>query len=299
MEPHASVFVGLHERLRRHQPTIAFTDGDDPRVLDAARLLVKAGIVRPTLVGHTARGAGEEGLSVIEVALGDDPLWEGLGMVKEGAVDGLVGGASRPSADIVRAALKTVGMRQGVDLVSSCFLMILEHRGPVVFADCAVVPEPDAAQLATIARTSAHTFHELTGDTPRIAMLSFSTHGSASHASVDKVRTATELVRQAEPDLVVDGELQFDAAFVEEVGLRKAPGSPVAGQANVFVFPSLDAGNIAYKIAERVGGASALGPLLQGLAAPVHDLSRGCSVEDIFEIATIAGLQALELHQAA
>ena len=299
MEPHSSVFVGLHERLRRHQPAIAFTDGDDPRVLDAARLLVAAGIVQPTLIGHTSRGAGEQGVGVVEVALGADPLLEGLAMLRDGTVEGLVGGASRPSADIVRAALKTVGMRQGVDLVSSCFLMILEHRGPVVFADCAVVPEPSAAQLATIARTSAHTFHELTGDTPRVAMLSFSTHGSAAHPSVDRVREATAQVRQAEPEIVVDGELQFDAAFVEEVGHRKAPGSPVAGHANVFVFPSLDAGNIAYKIAERVGGATALGPLLQGLAAPVHDLSRGCSVEDIFEIATIAGLQALELHQAA
>jgi phosphate acetyltransferase len=180
----------------------------------------------------------------------------------------------------------------GVSIVSSCFLMVLSDGRPVTFGDCGVVPDPDAEQLASIAVASAATHVALTGEEPRVAMLSFSTKGSAEHPRVDKVRTATQLLHESVPDLVVDGELQFDAAWDTEVAASKAPESAVAGRANVFIFPDLDSGNIAYKVTERLGGARAYGPLLQGLDGVLHDLSRGCSSSDIVDVAVIAGLMA-------
>jgi phosphate acetyltransferase len=170
--------------------------------------------------------------------------------------------------------------------------MALAGGRVLTYGDCAVVPDPDAEQLAAIAVASARTHERLTGERPVVAMLSFSTKGSAEHESVTRVRAATELARRLDRELEVDGELQFDAAYVEEVGRRKAPGSPVPGRANVFVFPSLDAGNIAYKITERLGGAQAIGPIIQGLAKPMHDLSRGCRVDDIVTVSAVCALQA-------
>ena len=193
---------------------------------------------------------------------------------------------------MVRAALFCVGPAPGIDLVSSCLLMVLPDGTPITYADCGVVPEPDADQLAAIAVASAATHRELAGAEPRVAMLSYSTKGSAAGPRVELVRSATEIVRRRAPGLAVDGELQFDAAWVPEVAEAKAPGSPVAGRANVFVFPDLASGNIAYKVTQRLAGARAYGPLLQGAAGVIHDLSRGCSVDDIVTVATIAACQA-------
>lgn len=222
----------------------------------------------------------------------DDPLAVAALALKLGRIDGVVGGATRPTADIVRAGLTILGVTPGASLVSGSFFFELADGTPVAYGDCGVVPEPDAEQLAHIAVATAATYADLTGDEPRVAMLSFSTNGSATGPWVDKVVVATDLVTKLAPDLAVDGELQFDAAFVPEVAARKAPKSAVAGRANVFIFPDLNSGNIAYKITERLAGARAYGPLLQGLNGVLHDLSRGCSAADIATIAAIAAVQA-------
>lgn len=212
-------------------------------------------------------------------------------MVREGLADGSVAGSIASTGDVLRAGIQCVGMAEGISIVSSFFLMVFPEK-VYTFADCAVVPNPDAGQLADIAISSAENHKKLTGEEPFVAMLSFSTKGSAQHESVDKVIEATRIVKEKNPKLNIDGELQFDAAIIDSIGSRKAPGSKVAGRANVLIFPDLNSGNIAYKIAQRLGKGEAVGPIVQGLRKPYFDLSRGCSFEDIVNTAAIASLMS-------
>lgn len=226
-------------------------------------------------------------------------LYFGCLMVKAGDADGMVSGAIHTTGDVLRAAFQVIKTRPGINTVSGAFIMLLPEDSPygenglMVFADCAVVPDPDAAQLAQIAVCTAETAREIAGIDPHVAILSFSTKGSAKHERVDKVIEATRIAREMAPSLHLDGELQTDAAIVPEVANLKAPHSDVAGKANVLIFPSLEVGNIAYKLVQRLAGAEAVGPLLQGLAAPVSDLSRGCSAEDIYKTIIMTASQAI------
>ena len=306
---------GWRTRLDGLSPRVVLTDADDPRTAEAARRLAATTPVIPVLLSDTLRAHG--GIEVLapgenpgiagcidealaargmpatdRAALAGDPLYLGAAAVRTGLADACVGGSARPTADVIRAGIKIIGLAPGVKTVTSCFLIQLPDSRVFAYADCAVVPEPDETQLADIALSTNRTFADLTGQVPVVAMLSFSTKGSADHPAVRRIRAATELVRARAPELAVDGELQFDAAIVEAVATRKAPGSSVAGRANVFIFPNLDAGNIGYKITERLANASAIGPFLQGLAAPMNDLSRGCGVDDIVNVALASAVQS-------
>jgi phosphate acetyltransferase len=226
-----------------------------------------------------------------------DPLVFAAMMVRNGHADGTVGGAVATTSDTVRAALQIIGKAKDAPLVSSFFLMALPDghpsgRSAMIFGDCGLVIDPNAEELAAIAVASAASCKQLLGDAPKVALLSFSTKGSARHPAVTKVSDAVEILQRDHPDLPADGELQFDAAFVPEVGASKAPGSTVAGHANVMIFPNLDAGNIGYKIAQRIGGADAIGPVLQGLSKPANDLSRGCTAQDVTNMIAVTTLQA-------
>ncbi|MGI9400682.1 MAG: phosphate acetyltransferase, partial [Rhizobiaceae bacterium] len=227
-----------------------------------------------------------------------NPLVLAAMMVRQDHAGGTIGGAVNTTGDTLRAALQVIGAAPGTRTVSSFFLMILDqshHENPGVFAfaDCALIVEPNSPQLAQIAISTADSFQAITGSEPKVAMLSFSTKGSAKHPRVEKVSEATAIVREHRPDLMIDGELQYDAAFVPDVAASKAPQSKIAGKANVFIFPSLEAANIGYKIAQRIGGATAIGPILQGMDKPANDLSRGCSVEDILHLIAITACQAI------
>ncbi|MCQ2211129.1 MAG: phosphate acetyltransferase [Paludibacteraceae bacterium] len=229
-----------------------------------------------------------------------DPLYLACLMIKNGDADGEVAGAKNFTGDVLRPAFQIVKTRPGIGVVSGCFIMIFKdknigHNGLLLFADCAATPNPSAEELAQIAVCSGNTAKNIYGfDDPRVAILSFSTKGSAKHEMVDKVIEATKLAKELDPKMKLDGELQADAALVPSVAKSKAPGSEVAGSANVLVFPELEAGNIGYKLVQRLAGAEAIGPLLQGLAAPINDLSRGCSVEDIVKMVAITVNQAIE-----
>jgi phosphate acetyltransferase len=227
-----------------------------------------------------------------------DPLYLGCLMIKAGDADGEIAGAQNTTGNVLRPALQLIKTMPDVGNISGAFLMFLKDKsygteGILLFADCAVLPDPTAEELAQIAISTARTAQSLLQVEPRVAMLSFSTHGSARHEKVDKIVEATRLARAKAPDLCIDGELQADAAIVANVAMQKAPNSPIAGQANVLVFPNLEAGNICYKLVQRLAGAEAVGPILQGMAAPVNDLSRGCSVDDIYKMVAIASNQAI------
>ncbi|MDL2257397.1 phosphate acetyltransferase [Bacteroidales bacterium OttesenSCG-928-I14] len=230
--------------------------------------------------------------------LAEDPLYLACLMIKAGDADGEIAGAQNTTGDVLRPALQIIKTSPGISVVSGAFLMFTKAEeygedGLLVFADCAVMPNPNAQELAEIAVATAKTTKAIANIEPRVAMLSFSTYGSAKHELIDKVTEATRIAKEMAPEFMIDGELQADAALVPKVGNSKAPGSPVAGKANVLVFPNLECGNISYKLVQRLGNAEAVGPILQGMAAPVNDLSRGCSIDDIYKLVAICANQAI------
>ena len=297
----------VYERARRARKHIVLPEGDDPRVREAAQRLEQEGLgvvevlERPypaSRIPHLVRLLRENRPArfpteaAARAAL-EHPLTFGACLVGAGLADVMVGGATFPSGDTIRAALWTVGTAPGIATVSGAFYMVRDET-VLTFTDCAVVPEPTPAQLADAGAAAARDRRRIVGDEPVVAFLSYSTRGSATGERVERVRHAVSILQARGPGFVCDGELQGDAALVADVAARKAPGSPVAGRANVLVFPDLDSGNIAYKLVQRLGGWEAIGPILQGLARPVADLSRGATADDIVDTAVVAVLQAGE-----
>jgi phosphate acetyltransferase len=310
MPESAKLFLAHQIERLRHLPRkrIVFPEGVDTRVQSAAARLRSEGLVEPILLNSDSdnskyadlyysrrRAKGITQLEAAEVAR--TPLYRAALMVAAGDADGAIGGAVNTTAETVRAALHAIGPRPGVRTISGVFFLCVEdrnqgHDGVLAFADCALVIDPSAVEVAEIAISTAHSTRTIIGADPKIALLSFSTKGSATHPHAEKMIEALRILRERAPDLSVDGELQADAALVPSVGASKCPGSPVAGRANTLIFPDLASANIGYKLVERLGGAVAYGPFLQGLAKPMNDLSRGCSAEDIYGAAIITALQS-------
>ena len=316
-------------RARDNKKTIVLPEGDDERTLAAAERILADGVANLIILGDAAAIEASpyrlDGARIVDVrcaperadlaaallelrrhkgmepeqaeALMDDVLYFGVMMVKQGLADGMVAGACHATSDVLRPSLQILKTAPGVALVSSFFIMVvpdcdLGHQGTFLFSDCGLEVQPDAERLAHIAVNSARSWQALMGAEPKVALLSHSSHGSAKNADAEKVVEAARIARELAPELALDGELQLDAAIVPSVGASKAPGSPVAGSANVLVFPDLDAGNIGYKLVQRLARAEAYGPITQGIAAPVNDLSRGCSADDIVGVIAITCVQA-------
>ncbi|MCH5155523.1 MAG: phosphate acetyltransferase [Clostridiales bacterium] len=321
----------VREKAKSLKKTIVLAEGEEPRIITAAAQVQAEGIAKVVLIGNPevikqkCPTVKLDGITVIDInktdiepyaemlfelrkakgmdmdtarKLARNPLYFGVLMVKRGEADGMVAGSVNATGDVLRPALQIIKTAPGIKTVSSCFIMCLDknskygENGIMVFGDCAVNPNPDSQQLADIAVASADTAVAITGITPKVALLSYSTKGSAKGELVDKVTKALELVKTARPDLNVDGELQADAALVPTVADLKAPGSAVAGKANVLIFPDLQAGNIGYKLVQRLAGAEAIGPICQGFNKPVNDLSRGCSSEDVVNVVAMTALQS-------
>lgn len=287
------ILIGSNEEIKKTASSYNLQNIDNAKVVDPLNFTRKGAYADTMVELRKHKGlTREEALKLL-----DDPLYLATMMIKCGDADGEVSGAIHATGDVLRPAFQFVKTKPGISVVSGVFFMLLKDKsfgddGLLVFADCAVYPNPNERELAEIAVTTAHTARAIAGIEPRVAMLSFSTKGSAEHDMVTKVKNATGIAMEMEPSLQIDGELQADAALVESIGLKKAPGSPIAGKANILIFPDLQSGNIAYKLVQRLAGAEAIGPVLQGMAAPINDLSRGCSVEDIVYMAAITASQA-------